>query len=43
MASYLARIDATPPAQQWPLVRGFLLDEPHPFFAEMRAARPILV
>ena len=43
MASYLARIDATSPAQQWPLVRGFLLDEPHPFFAEMRAQRPILV
>ncbi len=42
MTSYLDRLDATPPAQQWPLVRGWMKDEPHPFFAEVREHRPVM-
>lgn len=41
--TYAARIDTAPPAQRWPLVRGFISGEPHPFFAEMRETRPVLV
>ncbi len=43
MPSYLQRFDATPEAQRWPLVRGWIFGEPLPFFAELRAQRPILV
>src|ERR1700685_141967 len=43
MASYLQRFDATPPAQRWPLVRGWMFSEPLPFYAELRRDRPILV
>ena len=43
MPSYLQRFDATPEAQRWPLVRGWIYNEPLPFFAELRAERPILV
>jgi cytochrome P450 len=43
MASYLERFDALPPAQRWPAVRGWLFGEPLPFFAELRANRPVLV
>ena len=43
MASYLQRFDATPEAQRWPLVRGWIFGEPLPFFAELRQQRPILV
>lgn len=43
MGQYLDRIDATPAAERWKLVRGWLYeDDPGPFFAEMRAERPIL-
>ena len=43
MASYLQRYDATPVAERWPLVRGWMHDEPLPFYAELRKDRPILV
>ena len=43
MASYLQRFDATPVAERWPLVRGWIFGEPLPFFAELRRDRPILV
>lgn len=43
MASYLQRFDATPAAQRWPLVRGWMFNEPLPFYAELRRERPILV
>jgi cytochrome P450 len=42
MATYLQRFDATPEAQRWPLVRGWIFNEPLPFFAELRRDRPIL-
>lgn len=40
--SYLARIDAAPPTQRWPLVRGWLYSEPLPLFEELRRDRPVL-
>jgi cytochrome P450 len=43
MASYLERFDALSPAERWPAVRGWLFGEPLPFFAELRANRPVLV
>jgi cytochrome P450 len=43
MPSYLERLDATPVAQRWPLVRGWMQQEPHPFFAEVREHRPVIV
>jgi cytochrome P450 len=43
MAGYLQRFDATPEAQRWPLVRGWIFGEPLPFFTELRQQRPILV
>lgn len=43
MPSYLQRFDATPEEQRWKLVRGWIYSEPLPFFAELRAERPILV
>ncbi len=42
MATYLQRFDATPEPQRWPLVRGWIFNEPLPFFAELRRDRPIL-
>jgi cytochrome P450 len=42
VGSYLRRIDATPEAQRWPLVRGLMFSEPLPFYAELRHERPIL-
>ena len=42
METYLQRFDATPVAQRWPLVRGWIFNEPLPFFAELRRDRPIL-
>ena len=42
MATYLQRFDATPQAQRWPLVRGWIFNEPLPFFSELRRDRPIL-
>ena len=41
--SYLERYDAASPADQFPLVRGWMDNEPLPFFKELRDARPILV
>ncbi|MFS0736858.1 cytochrome P450 [Sphingomonas sp. 1P06PA] len=40
--SYLARIEAAPPAQRWPLVRDWLYREPLPLFEELRRDRPVL-
>ena len=40
--SYLQRFDATPEPQRWPLVRGWIFNEPLVFFAELRESRPIL-
>jgi cytochrome P450 len=42
MGAYLARLDAAPPDKRWALARGWLLGEPLPFFAELRAERPVL-
>lgn len=39
---YLDVFDATPPAERWSLVREWCASEPRPFFAELRAHRPIL-
>lgn len=41
--SYLAQIDAAAADRKWPLVRGWIRSEPLPFYAEMRASRPVLV
>ena len=43
MADYLEQLDALAPADRWPLARRWLFDEPLPFFAQLRAERPILV
>ena len=43
MGSYLTRIDAAAPAARWALVRNWIFTEPLPFYAEMRAERPVLV
>ena len=43
MANYLQRFDATPAAGRWPLVRGWMHEEPLAFYAELRKDRPILV
>ena len=40
--SYLARLDAAPPAQQWPMLRGWLYSEPLPLFEELRRDRPVV-
>lgn len=42
MGAYLERIDAAPAAEKWPLVRSLMYGEPLPFFAELRAERPVL-
>jgi cytochrome P450 len=42
MGQYLDRIDAAAPAQKWPLVRQLMLKERQPFFAELRAERPVM-
>jgi cytochrome P450 len=43
MPSYLQRFDATPEPKRWALVRSWIFGEPLPFFAELRAQRPVLV
>lgn len=43
MTDYLERLDATPMPQRWPLVRDWMQKEPHPFFAEVREHRPVIV
>lgn len=44
MTDYLAQLDALPAAQRWAKVRGWIFDRGHalPFFAELRASRPVL-
>jgi cytochrome P450 len=42
MPDYLQQIDATPAADRWKLVRGWIFNEPLPFFAELRQNRPVL-
>ena len=42
MGQYLAQIDAAAPADKWPLVRRLMTDVRQPFFAELRAERPVL-
>jgi cytochrome P450 len=42
MGEYLQRLDAAAPADRWPMARGWLFGEPLPFFAELRAERPVL-
>lgn len=43
MPTYLQQFDATPAADRWSLVRGWIFNEPLPFFAELRQNRPVLV
>ncbi|MDF2180647.1 cytochrome P450 [Neptuniibacter sp. CAU 1671] len=40
---YLAEFDAAPEAEKYPLVKQWMASEPLPFFAQLRAQRPILV
>ncbi len=42
MGAFLDRIDAAPDAEKWPLVRQLMSRERQPFFAELRAERPVL-
>jgi cytochrome P450 len=42
MGQYLDQIDAAPPAERWPLVRRLMMQGRQPFFAELRAERPVL-
>lgn len=42
MPGYLDRFDEAPETEQWGLVRGWMFDEPLPFFAELRRHRPVL-
>lgn len=40
---YLAEYDSAAPADKYPLVRGWMMTEPLPFFKQLRTQRPILV
>jgi cytochrome P450 len=42
MTDYLARLDAVSPDDKWPLFRTFMLENRLPFFAQLRAERPVL-
>ncbi|HEV2748562.1 MAG TPA: hypothetical protein VGW34_14865 [Allosphingosinicella sp.] len=42
MGQFIDRIDAAAPADKWPLVRRLMTDERQPFFAELRAERPVM-
>ena len=42
MGQYLDRIDAAAPADKWPLVRKLMTEDRQPFFAELRAERPVI-
>ena len=42
MGAYLTKLDALAPAARWARARAWLLNEPFPFFAELRAERPVL-
>lgn len=41
--NYLAEYDSAAIADKYPLVRGWMMSEPLPFFKQLRAERPILV
>ncbi|MGC3937327.1 cytochrome P450 [Roseobacter sp. EG26] len=41
MTSYLQKLDAAAPADRWKMARGFLFEEPLPFFSELRENRPV--
>jgi cytochrome P450 len=43
MDSYLQRFDQTPEVERWPLVRGWIAENPLPFYKELRERRPVLV
>ena len=44
MGAYLTKLDALAPGARWQQARAWLLgDAPHPFLAELRAERPVLV
>lgn len=43
MGAYLTKLDALAPEARWRQARAWLLAEPLPFFAELRAERPVLV
>ncbi len=43
MGAYLTKLDGLAPAARWGQARAWLLGEPLPFFAELRAERPVLV
>ncbi|MEO1043806.1 MAG: cytochrome P450 [Pseudomonadota bacterium] len=45
MTGYLAQLDAIPAEQRWAMARGWLFDkaDARPFFAELRADRPVLI
>jgi cytochrome P450 len=43
MTDYLAQLDAAPVEARWQMARGWLYGEPLPFFAQLRAERPVLV
>jgi cytochrome P450 len=43
MGHYLEQLDAASPDQRWPMARRWLFGEPLPFFAELRAERPVFV
>lgn len=43
MTNYLQTFDATPVANRWPLVRGWMFSNPLEFYSELRDRRPILV
>ena len=42
MGRFLDRIDAAPAQEKWPLVRQLMMRERQPFFAELRAERPVM-
>jgi cytochrome P450 len=42
VGKYLDMIDAAPAADKWPTVRQLMMRERQPFFAELRAERPVL-
>lgn len=43
MPGYLETLDAAAPEARWPMTRQWLFDDPLPFFAQLRAQRPVLV
>ena len=41
MTDYLDQLDAAAAADRWKMARGFLFNDPFPFFAELREKRPV--